>query len=323
MNRHFVLTILFMTTLIARAVEWEALPSLPSGAGNFIAGAIGEDLILAGGISWKSDVKEWRDTILRFDATEKKWCEIGNLPQPLAYASFGQTKKGLFFVGGSDGKTTSRKVQFLNQQMESQAIAELPQPLCYSAFAIADHTLFVVSGGSDVNDLKTLTNLFYSVDLKTGKATSLPAFPGGNLIVPTASIIGDQLYVFTGATFDSTNNRALNSDAAYAYSIAEKKWRRIKSYPFPVRGLASCALNDRYILLGGGYAENFTDAAFIYDTKTDSYLQTELMPFVAAANFIKVGGFIYWMGGEDKMRHRSDLAFRIRWKDLVRETKRK
>jgi N-acetylneuraminic acid mutarotase len=320
MNPRFIFAIAFMTTLLARAVEWEPLPSLPEGTGNFISGTIGNDLALAGGISWKNDVKEWRDTILRFDAGKKNWSEIGKLPQPLAYAAFGQTKKGLYFVGGSDGKTTSNKIRFLNRRMESETIAEISNPLCYSAFAIADGKIFVICGGTDANDLKTLTNLFYNVDLNTGKTTALPEFPGGNLIIPTASIIGDEIFVFTGATFNSTENRAINSDNAFAYSISKKSWRRIESYPFAVRGLASCALDEHHILLGGGYAENFTDAAFIYDTKTDSYLKTRSMPFRAGLSFIKADGFVYSIGGEDKMRHRSELAFRIRWKELLDET---
>src|SRR4051812_42514742 len=109
MSPRLISSIIFMTTLLTRAVNWEPLPSLPEGAGNFISGTDGNDLILAGGVSWKNDVKQWRGTILRFDATGKKWSEVGKLPNPLAYASFGQTKKGIYFLGGSDGKTTPNK----------------------------------------------------------------------------------------------------------------------------------------------------------------------------------------------------------------------
>jgi N-acetylneuraminic acid mutarotase len=106
-------------------------------------------------------------------------------------------------------------------------------------------------------------------------------------------------------------------DSAFVYNIGDGAWKKIKLYPIAVRGLASCALNDRYILFGGGYTNEFTDAAFIYDTKSDAYFKTTALPYAAMSNFIKSGEKIYWLGGEDRMKHRSDLFYVTAWKQLL------
>lgn len=320
-THYLMLMAVLMSTLLVRATKWEALPSLPEGSGNFVCGTVKGDLILLGGIGWRDDIKQWRDTIWRFDATATKWTVAGKLPSPVAYAAFGQTQEGIYFAGGSDGQKMHNTLHFLNHALELQPVANFAPPLCYSGSAIAEGQLFVVSGGADPNDLKTLTNLFYAVNLRTGKTTLLPEYPGGRLLVPGAATVGRSFYVFGGATWDATDIRAINTDSAFAYSLEEKQWKAVKSYPMPVRGLASCVLADRYILLGGGYGETFTDFAVLYDTETDSYLKTQPLPSKAMANFIVAGNFIYWVGGEHAMRQRSDAVHRIHWRTLLREAK--
>lgn len=318
---YLILMAVSMSTLLVRAAKWEAVPALPEGMGNFVCGAMQGDLILLGGISWKDDVKQWRDTIWRFDATTAKWTVAGKLPSPVAYAAFGQTQEGICFAGGSDGQRMRDTLHLLNHELELQPVAKFTPPLCYSGSAIAEDQLFVVSGGTDPNDLKTLTKLFYAVNLRTGKTTLLPEYPGGRLLVPGAATVGRNFYVFGGAAWDAANNRAVNTDSAFVYSLAERQWKTIKPCPFPVRGLASCVLADRYILLGGGYAEAFTDFAVLYDTETNSYLKTQPLPSKAMANLIVAGDFIYWVGGEHAMRQRSDAVYRIQWRTLLREAK--
>ncbi|MCW5551919.1 MAG: hypothetical protein KIS67_07095 [Verrucomicrobiae bacterium] len=311
-----------MSTLLVRAVEWEALPSLPEGSGNFVCGTLKGDLVLLGGIGWKDDVKQWRDTIWRFDTATTQWSVACRLPWPVAYAAFGETREGVYFAGGSDGQKMHNTLHLFNHELELRPVARFTAPLCYSGAAIANGELLVVGGGTDPNDLKTLTNLFYAVNLRDGKTTLLPEYPGGKLLVPGAAVVGQRFYTFGGAAWDSTNSRALNTDSAFAYSLAQKRWQAIKPYPFPVRGLASCVLADRYILLGGGYANAFTDLAVLYDTETNTYLKTQPLPTKAMANFIKASDFVYWVGGEHAMRQRSDAVYRIRWKTLLHEAQR-
>ncbi len=298
------------------AAEWKQLASLPMGMGNFVAGTDGDDIFLAGGISWKNDTKIWMDQAWRFDAKKGAWTEAGKLAHPIAYAAFVQHGGQLFFSGGSDGKVTLNEFNQLSSKLEVKKIGKIEKPTVYSATAIVDGKLFVIAGGADAVDLKTLTNRVYSIDLATGKTESLPDYPGGNLIVPTASAIGDQIFVFTGGYIDASN-QAVNVDLSFVYHTKERNWKKISPYPLAVRGLGSCALDDRHILLGGGYTNNFTDAAFIYDTKTDKYSKVKALPYPAMAVFLKSGENLFWLGGEDKMRHRSDLVYVTKWRGLL------
>ena len=307
-----------MTTLTTEAA-WEQLPSLPVPSGNFVCGTVGNDIVIAGGITWKNDTKIWLDDIRRFDTKKKIWSNVGKLPQPLAYAAVGQTAKEIYFSGGSDGKMTSSDFCSLDSNLMFQKRGNVSSPRVYAATAISGSKLFVIAGGGDVVDLKTLTNTFYSVDLATGKTEALLDFPGGNFIVPTATAIDGKIFVFTGATFDAEKSQANNSDAAFVYSIPEAKWSALKSFPYTVRGLTSCVLDERHIFLAGGYRQDFTDEAFVYDTKKDSYSKTTSLPYRGMVSLIKVGDHVYCFGGEDKMRHRSDLVYRIAWKELLKK----
>lgn len=309
-----------MNQLSAEAAVWKKLPSLPVPSGNFIAGTANGDVVIAGGITWKNDSKFSCDQIWRFEPKKKRWSEAGKLPNPIAYAAFGQNERGIYFCGGSDGKTTMPNLYLLNPKLQLEKLSKISEPHVYSGAAISGSKLFVAAGGTDAVDLKTLTNTFYSVDFNDGKTSPLPDFPGGNLLVPTMTATGDRLFVFTGASID-VEGKAVNVDSAFVFNIGEGAWKKIKSYPFSVRGLASCALDDRYILLAGGYTNEFTDAAFIYDTKSDAYFKTSPLPFAAMSNFIKAGKNIYWAGGEDKMRHRSELFYVTTRQELLEAAK--
>ena len=99
-----------------------------------------------------------------------------------------------------------------------------------------------------------------------------------------------------------------------------KRWEKLAPLPYAVRGLTACALDGRRILLAGGYkndAEEFTDEAFVYDINTGKYTPTQPLPYKAMVSLVKVGDWIYCLGGEDRKKHRTDAVFRIKWKELL------
>ena len=314
--------LLSVTTGLAAGGGWQALPPAPVGIGNFAGGAFRDDLIVAGGITWRKETKVWLDNIWRFDTRKNSWSETGKLPHPIAYAAFGQAKEGMFFAGGGDGKRVLPESRWLDRTLQWRKLGAVPQPLVYSGCCIAAARLYVVAGATDAADLGTATNLFYAVDLKTGRVASLGEFPGGKVVLPAAAALGGRIYVFAGATFGSTGNPAVNLDSAWVYSMAEAKWSGLRPLPFPVRGLASCVLDQRHILLAGGYRENFTDEAFVYDTRTGNYSRTIPLPYRAMTCLIKCGSDVYCVGGEDRMKHRSDLLFKITGRELLEAARR-
>ena len=99
------LAITFMsTTSPALAAEWEPMPPLPEANGGFIGGALGEDLVIAGGTNWRDGTKHWLDGIFVFETSRKAWREAGRLTVPCAYAASGTSDGRLYFTGGSGGE---------------------------------------------------------------------------------------------------------------------------------------------------------------------------------------------------------------------------
>ena len=314
-----LVTVLTVMDLSAQAASWEKLPALPMSLGNFACGTMGNDIVIAGGTKWEGDTKIWLDKIWRFDTRKKAWREAGQLPHALAYPSYGESAQGIYFSGGGDGNASRPESGWLDHQLVFHRMGDVPHPLVYSASAVAEGKLYVVAGATEAGNLNTATNLFYSVDLKTGKVEERESFLGGKCILSEGVALGGRIYVFTGAFFDATNQQPVNIDSCFVYSTANEKWSRIKSFPFRVRGLAGCVLDDRHILLAGGYKQDFTDEALVYDTKTDSYFQTAPLPYRAMVRLVKLGSELYCIGGEDRMRHRSNLFYRIAGKALLKE----
>lgn len=307
----------FMTTVSTRAASWEQLPNLPEPAGGFACGTLGDKLVCLGGTSWKNEVKIWRDSIWTFDPIKKTWNTIGKMPEPMAYTAFGQLDADLYVSGGSDGKKTHGSLWHVDVNLRFKEVQANACPLVYSGCAVLGDLLFTVGGSADAADFTNRTNGFFAIDLRSGRTRNLPTFPGGKWILPATAAVKEQIYTFTGADIEPAG-KAINTNAAFVYSVKGTAWRPIKPYPLAVRGLAACALDQRYILLGGGYRDDFVDDAFLYDTRTDTYTRTVNLPYRAMSSLVKMGNFVYWLGGEDKQRHRSDLAYRIRWKDLVK-----
>ena len=79
-------------------------------------------------------------------------------------------------------------------------------------------------------------------------------------------------------------------------------------------------LDDHRIYIAGGFGgepEAFHREAFIYDMKTDTYAGASALPYAASVALVKLDDWLYCLGGEDRKKHRTDAAFRIRWKELL------
>lgn len=313
-----------MTTLCcshaAQSDDWQRLPPLPESNGGFIAGVMSGDLVVLGGTTWRKETKHWLDQIWIYRSRENQWHPAGRLPSAMAYATGGSGPDGIVLVGGSNGEQTHQQLFRFDARFRFQARTRTPQRVVYAGGTVAGSNLYVLGGAADAADLKTISDAFFTIDLATGETKTLPAFPGGKVTLPVVIALGDRICVFTGMRFDPASGGVVNVASAYAYSIRQAKWSRIKEFPFPVRGLAGAALDGRHIYLGGGYKsdqEGFTDEAFLYDLQADAYRKTAPLPYRAMATLVKSGDKLYCLGGEDEKRHRTDRFYSIEWKRLI------
>ncbi len=311
----------FALTMNSIAANWEPLAPLPEPNGGSVCGAVGDQIVLAGGTMWKNDVKHWLSRIYAYDPKSNAWREAGSLQAPLAYAAAGEDAGTLWFASGSSGTNTHTAVWKLERNLAPTSAFTLGSGFVLAGSAVVDSTLYVLGGTEDMNHIERATNSFLAIDLRSGRTTKLPDYPEPSFITGATAACGNRLFAFAGARWDMTSNTVANLSSAHAFDTVAKRWEKLASFPYEVRGLTALALDGSRILLAGGYkndAEEFTDEAFIYDTDTGSYTPTRPLPYKAMVSLVKSGDWVYCLGGEDRKKHRSDAIFRIRVADLLK-----
>ena len=293
------------------APAWERLADLPVGCGNFACGVIDGDLVVAGGVTCQDGKKAWLDDILVFTPEMREWHQIGKLPCPMAYAACGSIEDGIFLAGGGNGTNSLNLAGSLDRRFTFHKAGKLPQSSFYSGAATIGGLLYVAGGTTDPDALTTATDAFYSIHTLSGQIEQLPPLPEGKMFLPAAAAVKETFFLFAGATFDASTQKVANSKDSHSYSVAERKWTSIAPFPIKARGVAACVLDGQRILVGGGFVEDFSDACFIYDPHRDAYAPTVPLPYRGMATLVKMGDYVYCFGGEDRMRHRTALCYRI------------
>jgi N-acetylneuraminic acid mutarotase len=189
----------------------------------------------------------------------------------------------------------------------------LKQPAVLSASGAIDGQIIIVGGTDDAANVKGLSRATIAFDPSMGTTRELAEFPGAGFGVAGSAVVGGELFVFAGVIWDAGHNAIANTTDAHAFSLARNQWRSLAPYPVPVRGVTAVALDDHHIYLAGGYgADDFTDQAFVYDVTRDRYVAAEALPYRGQVGLVKCGDYVYCIGGEDRMKHRTDAMYRIR-----------
>lgn len=297
---------------------WEQLPPLPNPNGGFACGVLDGKIVVLGGTNWKDNTKQWLDVIWVFDPTSRKWESHGRLPHPLAHAVTAEWSGELVIVGGTDGTQPRKDVWRMEPSLVLKRTGELRAVAALAAGGVIGESLFIFGGCADPAKLDGLHKGGERLHLPSGKAAAL-ASPGDFAFGLAASVVvGQELFIFGGARHDPVT-QVVNLSTAWAFDAGKSTWRRLQPYPFVVRGASAVMLDQRHILIAGGYGgepADFTAAAFIYDTRRDAYMKTMDLPIAALVGLVRAGDFVYCLGGEDKMKHRIATCARVRVDEL-------
>ena len=309
------LAITFISTISpALAAEWEPMPPLPEANGGFIGGALGEDLVIAGGTNWRDGTKHWLDRIFVFETSRKAWREAGRLTVPCAYAASGTSDGRLYFTGGSGGEKPHASLSQIGRDFTVQTMASDTPQTVSSASALLGSELWIIGGSREQAQVTTMTNACYAIDTRTGKMRRLADLPVPSFSSGAAATCGGRVFVFGGASWDAAANAVANLQSTFTWTKKSERWEALAPYPFPVRGCAAVALDERHIYIAGGYkndAEEFTAEAFLFDVESGRFRATKALPFRAMTTLLRIGGFVYCLGGEDQKKHRSAAVWRI------------
>lgn len=307
-------------SLSVASAAWERLAPLPVPNGGFVAAASGDRILAVGGVTWRGDDKIWLDGIWSYDPARNAWADAGKLPAPLAYATVGSAGPTVWFAGGSSGTTTHRQLWQLAPGKAPQSVATIEPALVYAAGGVIGDTLYAAGGTDDQAAIERISPRFHGINLRTGAARRLADYPEVSLTTATAAVAGGRLYVFGGARWDAKLKSVVNHASAHAYTPATDRWEKLPPLPHPGRGFCAVALDDRHILVAGGYRNDeveFVTDAYVFDVQQRTFTPTTPLPYAAMVSLVRNGDWLYCLGGEDRKRHRTDAVFRIRWQELL------
>lgn len=305
---------------------WQEIPPPPQGVAGFARGFVATGPVIAGGNLWDGDSKLTLGESWRYNPADRTWHPHARLPHPLAFGAHGMVEDTLYLAGGDDGLTTRDEVVALPRDGTASVLSHLPQPVAYAGGAVLTGRLYVLGGSSEAARPLAMHDRFLAVDLTDGRVHALPSFPAGPVLHAAVAAIDNALYAFTGGQGAETPSRIINSAQAWRFDPNGGGWRRLPDYPFPVRGLAAVPLDDRRILLAGGYRDPssnetpavFTAASFIFDTGTETYRPAPPLPYAAMlVGLVVHEGWIYVFGGEQAPRQRVGVAYRTRIESLL------
>jgi N-acetylneuraminic acid mutarotase len=315
---------LFLSWLLISSAhaQWEALPSLPEPNGGAFCGPAEGKIVVVGGTNWEGGKKNWLRSVHAFDPASKKWSTLPALRDgPVAYGVTLPQAASFQFLGGSDGVRSLKAVGTVNAAgAKLQEVPELPSSIVLGSGGVVDGSLIIVGGTDDAANVSSVSRLTYSITLTDGtwKVRPLSAFPGKAFMSAGSAATNGELLVFGGLNWNENTKTIENTTSAHAFSPAKNAWRVLKSLEVANRGLSAVALDDQRIYLAGGFRDDFTADAVIYDVKTDSYREAKPLPYAAMVALVKCEGFVYCIGGEDKMKSRTDKFFRIPVAELLK-----
>lgn len=305
----------------APAAGWERVADLPQGNGGFAYGLVGGEIVIAGGTNWPGDVKVWLDEIWAFEPKRGSWRQAGRLEKPVAYAAFDANPDGIWLAGGSGGAEAHRSLWQVGKGAVAKRIAPLPAGAVYASAVVLGDTLYTVGGSDDQSRMDHLRNQVWSVNLRTGAAERLADYPERAFGVGAAAGASGRVYVFGGARWDAKAQAVENLASAHVYSLTARRWTPLPPLPYANRGPTAVQLDDAHLLIAGGYkndAEEFVSDTYVFDVTGSRYRLTTPLPYKASSvGLVKVGEWLYCLGGEDRKKHRTALVYRIRWHDLI------
>ena len=301
--------------MAAAAGPWQQLPPLPEPNGGSMAGVIDGKIIVAGGTNWRDGRKLWLAAVHSFDPVTLAWSTRDPLPQPLAYSLAGIRGGALVIAGGTTGVAPYQGLAKIEANRTScRAGGGIKAPCVLSAGGLIGDEFIFTGGSDDAAKVSAFSRDTFAVHLETGEQRALPPFPGTAFGIAATAVAAGELLVFGGGAWDPASQSVVNLAEAHAFSPRGAAWRRLRSLPYAVRGLAAVALGDQRIYLAGGYTnepDGFTNRAWIYDVVRDTYTPSVPLPYRSLVSLVVNDGYLYCLGGEDWPKRRTDVAYRI------------
>jgi len=301
---------------------WERVADMPIGKGGQISGIVDGKVILAGGTHWTDDThKVWSAETYIYDPSADVWTEGPPVPFPVSYGAGQAIGRKLYVVSGSDGTrdySLTMVLTKIGKKLHWVWGPAVPEPRIYPASVVIGSKLYVIGGAPD-HDLKgKLYDDILILDTarpEEGWRRSR-GMPGTGRTLSAAAAIGDRIYVFGG--YRQVRDGLENSDDAFVYDTKADRWTRLPDVPYAARAWDGLALDGKAYILGGyvtwprdlGRPDGFTDNILRFDPVTNTYSDAGDLPLPNVSMNPRVlrDGRVFVAGGEDKMKHRTEVT---------------
>jgi N-acetylneuraminic acid mutarotase len=312
-------------------LSWRPAAALPLGLGLptlFTAGGsihlTGGDAWVAGGDAPDGQRKIYFDRVLRYDAAGDRWQEVCDLPRPGIHFGAAVWQNRLFVMGGSDGHAMNPDIWVKTLPGGAwQTVGRLEQPAWGDIVVQHEHCLYSFGGWVTPEAGPEQSADLWRYDLRTPdrvplRLAHLPAEPRS---YHAGACCDDGIYVFGGRRYTGDAGAFEALTEAWGYDLRTGTWRRLRDLPAPTTAWSAVALDDRTILLGGGWlrgaaGEGISEHGCLahvwaYDTHGDVYTRLNDLPgSLCGMSFARAGGVVLGVGGEDRSRHRVDWVWR-------------
>lgn len=285
------------------SITWQKLPSMPHALSGHMSVWRDGELLVIGETHWKDGDKSTFADVWAYSPKRQSWQQKTSLPRPIAYGAAKSTFSGLTVYGGWNDDQTSQTIYSLDKNNHWQKRGDLPLPLAYGAAEVVCNCAYFLGGAADLAEATSYNPfLWKKVSNSWAKISSLPK-PCA-LLASTSTPHG--IYIFGGMNMQ--NGVVHNLADAWFYNVTKNQWKALRPLPTAARGMAACAISERYILLSGGYSDTFLHQVLLYDVQNNSYSQLPALPYAALGmQMVYVDNHIYVTGGEDAPRQRSDF----------------
>lgn len=305
-----------MASLVLHA-QWQPLPPLPAPNGGCTCAVLDGRILIAGGTNWEGGRKHWLREVHAYEPKSGQWQSLPPLPAAQAYGLGASVGAEVWMLGGSDGSQALTSLMRLGARgIEVKPLADAPKAMVLLSGAALAGDLYFAGGSDDAANLEGLSAA--ALVLHEGRLQRLPDVPCGPLAVAASAAAGGQWMLFGGMQYDAAAKVPVNSARAFSYSPRLKAWRGLADLPTPTRGLSALALDDERVYLAGGFNEGFSAQAWIYHLKSNRYAAAKALPYAAMVGLVLCEGQVYCIGGEDKMKSRSNQFWRIAVEELAK-----
>jgi N-acetylneuraminic acid mutarotase len=295
---------------------WSERKSMPRPEAGGAAAFLDGELVIAGGATWEGDIKLWLKDVQLYDPRQNAWRSGPALPVPLAYGPFVHSADGLEIFGGTDGRQAHRESWKLDwSKSKWHATGAIPADALLGRAARIGGSVFILGGCPEVADLTGCSDSVWRRD-GSGRWRRVSSLPGGPLALTAIAVARNWIYLFGGCSMLSAG-ALVNRSAAYSYDPQTNTWLTLHALPNARRGASAVPIDDRSILLFGGYTASpheaagksasfgFSSDVLVYDIGTDTYKPATPMPLPVLGIEFVMSGKLYGAGGEDRMHGRS------------------